>query len=98
MYSWAGQLYTDLATVCQEIKEISAGLTGFWGIKNAYRGRKNFWITGCFLPTNCTNFRASECKTELVRVMPSAAENVKEMDTKTMRYGNGDRVGRTNLH
>ena len=50
------------------------------------------------LPTNCTNFRASECKTELVRVMPSAAENVKEIDTKAMRYGNGDRVGRTNWH
>ena len=29
-----------------------------------------------YLPTNHTNFRASECKTELVRVMPSAAENI----------------------
>ena len=29
-------------------------------------------------------FRASECKTELVRVMPSAAENVKEMGTKAI--------------
>ena len=45
MYSWAGQLYTDLRTVYQVIKEISAGLTGFSGIKNAY----------IFLPTNCTN-------------------------------------------
>ena len=71
MYSWAGQLYTALTVVYQGIKEMSAGLTGFPGIKNAY----------IFLPTNCTNFRASECKTELVRVMPSAAENVKEMDT-----------------
>ena len=65
MYSWAGQLYTNLTAVYQRIKEISAGLTGFSGIKNAYSGRKNFWITGCFfvhellgnifLPTNCTN-------------------------------------------
>ena len=30
--------------------------------------------------------------------MPSAAENVKEIDTKAMRYGYGDRVGRTNCH
>ena len=45
MYSWAGQLYTNLTTVYQGIKEISAGLTGFSGIKNAY----------IFLPTNCTN-------------------------------------------
>ena len=71
MYSWAGQLYTALKTVYQGINGESAGLTGFSGIKIAY----------IFLPTNCTNFRASECKTELVRVMPSAAENVKEMDT-----------------
>ena len=34
-----------------------------------------------YLPTNLANFRASECKTELVRVMPSAAENVKEIYT-----------------
>ena len=51
-----------------------------------------------FLPTNCTNFRASECKTELVRVMPSAAENVKEIDTNCFNGLNGDRVGRTNCH
>ena len=38
----------------------------------------------CFLPTNHTNFRASECKTELVRVMPSAAENVKEIYTNSL--------------
>ena len=38
MYSWAGQLYTDLRTGCQGIKGTSAGLTGFSGIKNAYRG------------------------------------------------------------
>ena len=31
-----------------------------------------------FLPTNLTNFRASERRTELVRVLPSAAENVKK--------------------
>ena len=37
-----------------------------------------------FLPTNLTNFRASECKTELVRVMPSAAENVKEIYTNSL--------------
>ena len=30
--------------------------------------------------------------------MPSAAENVKEIDTNAMRYGYGDRVGRTNCH
>ena len=36
---------------------------------------------GFFLPTNLTNFRANECRTELVRVMPSAAENVKEIYT-----------------
>ena len=30
--------------------------------------------------------------------MPSAAENVKEIDTKAMRYGYGDRVGRTDWH
>ena len=38
MYSWGGQLYTALTTGCQGIKGISAGLTGFSGIKNAYRG------------------------------------------------------------
>ena len=27
--------------------------------------------------TNLTNFRASECRAELVRAMPSAAENLK---------------------
>ena len=42
MYSWAGQLYTALTAVYQVIKGISAGLTGFSGIKNAY----------IFLPTN----------------------------------------------
>ena len=42
MYSWAGQLYTNLTAVYQRIKEISAGLTGFSGIKNAYRGREFF--------------------------------------------------------
>ena len=42
VYSWAGQLYTDLRTGCQWIKGISAGLTGFSGIKNAYRGREFF--------------------------------------------------------
>ena len=31
-----------------------------------------------FLPTNFTNFRTSECRAELVRAMPSAAENVKK--------------------
>ncbi|MCI5647690.1 MAG: hypothetical protein MR299_08595, partial [Bacteroidales bacterium] len=29
-----------------------------------------------FFPTNFTNFRASECRAELVRAMPSAAENI----------------------
>ena len=48
MYSWAGQLYTDLRTVYQVIKEISAGLTGFSGIKNAYRGRKKLLDNGVF--------------------------------------------------
>ena len=45
VYSWAGQLYTALKTVYQGINGMSAGLTGFSGIKNAY----------IFLPTNCTN-------------------------------------------
>ena len=45
VYSWAGQLYTALMTVYRRIKGISAGLTDFSGIKNAY----------IFLPTNCTN-------------------------------------------
>ena len=81
MYGWVGQLYTDLTVVYQEIKGISAGLTGFSGIKNAYIFLPTNYWENIFLPTNCTNFRASECKTELVRVMPSAAENVKEMDT-----------------
>ena len=40
MYSWVGQLYTALRTGCQGINGMSAGLTGFSGIKNAYRGRK----------------------------------------------------------
>ena len=30
------------------------------------------------LPTNFTNFRASECRAEFIRAMPSAAENVKK--------------------
>ena len=38
MYSWAGQLYTNLTAVYHGIKGMSAGLTGFSGIKNAYRG------------------------------------------------------------
>ena len=42
MYGWAGQLYTDLRTGYQGINGISAGLTGFSGIKNAYRGREFF--------------------------------------------------------
>ena len=51
----------------------------------------------CFLPTNHTNFRASECKTELVRVMPSAAENVKEIYTNHCNLSfKGDLFGRTN--
>ena len=48
MYSWAGQLYTALRTVYQGIKGISAGLTGFSGIKNAYRGRKKLLDNGVF--------------------------------------------------
>ena len=65
MYSWAGQLYTALRTGCQGIKGTSAGLAGFSGIKNAYRGRKKLLDNGAFfcpriigkffLPTNCTN-------------------------------------------
>ena len=60
MYSWAGQLYTALTVVYQEIKGISAGLTGFSGIKNAYRGRKKLLdfvheLLEFFLPTNCTD-------------------------------------------
>ena len=141
MYSWAGQLYTNLTAVYQRIKEISAGLTGFSGEKmriyfcpriigkiffcprialmdtngcnglngdrvgrtNLHECNKFFIYMSCgvlpsrqnqcnrFLPrtsspvtiatlctafqadcpqrnllsTNCTNFRASECKTEL---------------------------------
>ncbi|MFW5583353.1 MAG: hypothetical protein ACOCNU_07190, partial [Bacteroidales bacterium] len=42
-----------------------------------YFARKVF-CPQSFLPTNLTNFRASECRTELVRVMPSTAENVKK--------------------
>ena len=42
MYSWAGQLYTALRTVYQDFKRIGAGLMGFSGIKNAYRGREFF--------------------------------------------------------
>ena len=34
-----------------------------------------FWEN--ILPTNFTNFRASECRAELVRALPSAAENLK---------------------
>ena len=62
-------------TVYQGINGISAGLTGFSGVKNAY----------IFLPTNYWEniFFAHE----LARI-----------GTKAMRYGNGDRVGRTNLH
>ena len=44
------------------------------------------------------NFRASECRAELVRVMPSATENVKEIYTNTMCFENGDLFGRTNFH
>ena len=51
-----------------------------------------------FLPTNFTNFRASECRTELVRVMPSAAVNVKEIYTNVFNEKNGDLLGRTNFH
>ena len=49
------------------------------------------------MPTNLTNFRASECRTELVRVMPRAAENVKEIYTNLcFAFFNGDLYGRTN--
>ena len=48
----------------------------------------NYLLSSKFflLPTNLTNFRASECKTELVRVMPSAAENVKEIYTNHFQW------------
>ena len=50
-----------------------------------------------FLPTNFTNFRARECRAELVRAMPSATENVKKFTRNILNYINGDLVGRTNL-
>ena len=37
VYGWGGQLYTKLNTEYQWFKRISAGLTDFSGIKNAYR-------------------------------------------------------------
>ena len=50
-----------------------------------------------FLSTNLTNCRANECRTELVRVMPSAAENVKEIYTNLFVLCiYGDLFGRTN--
>ena len=55
MYSWAGQLYTALTAVYQEIKGISAGLTGFSGVKNAYIFLPTNYWENIFLPTNCTN-------------------------------------------
>ena len=47
MYSCAGQLYTALRTVCQGIKGISAGLTGFSGelLRNA-RARERSDVGG----------------------------------------------------
>ena len=85
MYSWGGELYTALRTGHQRFKRVSAGLTGFSGIKNAYRGRKKLLDNGVFfcprifgkilfLPTNCTDWHES------------------------LQWINGDRVGRTNLH
>ena len=42
---------------------------------------------GWFLrPTNFTNFRASECRAELVRAMPSAAENHEVNEWKRLLF------------
>ena len=56
MYSWAGQLYTALRTVYQEIKQISAELTGFPRGKICVKGA-NFLLTtrDFYMPTNRTN-------------------------------------------
>ena len=58
------------------------GLTNSLPIAPARDNLKLSWVQRecleIFLPTNCTNFRASECKTVLVRAMPSAAENLEE--------------------
>ena len=46
---WLGRpTIHKLKTEYQWFKRISAGLTVFSGIKNAYRGRKNYVLTGCF--------------------------------------------------
>ena len=45
VYGWGGQLYTKLNTEYQQFKQISAGLTGFSGIKNAYR---KYYFAGGF--------------------------------------------------
>ena len=97
MYSWAGQLYTALKTVYQEIKGISAGLTGFSGIKNAY----------IFLPTNYWEniFFAHElhgfsCKRVQNRTCSSYAERSRKCQRNLHELHvlciNGDLLGRTN--
>ena len=54
---WLGRpTIHKLKTEYQWFKRISAGLTGFSGIKIAYRGRKKLLDNGVFfLSTNCTD-------------------------------------------
>ena len=51
--------------------------------KTLYIKRTNLPV---FLPTNFTNFRVSECRAELVRAMPSAAENLKANFRASRKY------------
>ena len=64
----------------------TALITGYQGIKGISAGLTGFSgekIAYIFLPTNYWDF---------------FCPRIALMDTKAMRYGNGDRVGRTNLH
>ena len=122
MYSWAGQLYTALTVVYQEIKGISAGLTGFSGDKKRvyiFAHELHEWTrmfpndkmaTGSvarivtnamrgIYDDNRNNLRQLEvvfCERNRQRI--NFCPRIARMDTKARRYGNSDRVGRTNLH
>ena len=46
--------------------------------KNILRIMKNILLKVVLYALSAWNFRASECRAELVRAMPSAAENLEE--------------------
>ena len=84
MYSWAGQLYTALRTVCQGINGKSAGLTGLSGEKFAYGINEKLLLTKLMKASAdvSTNY---------------FCPRIARIYTNAMRFENGDLFGRTNL-